>query len=66
MSAQGDVANESRLSTYTEDHTEYTYTWENVYYRVDTPDGPKDVLKGISGYIEPGTVSINLTAFLCL
>lgn len=45
------------VSPLLQDHTEYTLTWGDVHYTVKTPSGTtKEILKGVSGYVEPGTV----------
>ncbi|VBB84819.1 Putative ABC transporter [Podospora comata] len=32
------------------------FTWENVSYTVPTPQGPKKLLNGVSGYAKPGVM----------
>ncbi|KAK4227403.1 putative ABC transporter [Podospora fimiseda] len=32
------------------------FTWENVNYTVPTPQGPKQLLNGVSGYAKPGVM----------
>jgi hypothetical protein len=33
-----------------------TFTWEGLYYHVPVPDGQRQLLDNLYGYVKPGTV----------